>query len=173
MNYLLQKEVPAHAIKREAEFPIWAGAPRQYRFDGSTGLFYCGEIIHEVLMLQPIDWRWQSGERWGRNNQAWLDVAFVDSDGVVSQISLKKDSAIALFELFISLKSVNGVEVDLSSIEIGLSAVSRETEDGGTFSVVEIGAVDYLEAGDCLPVQEFASSGRFRWLLVGEVQGRA
>jgi hypothetical protein len=64
------------------------------------------------------------------------------------------------------------VEVDLSSIEIGLSAVNRETEDV-LFFVVEIGAVDYLEAGDSLPVQEFASSGRFRWLLVGEVAGRA
>jgi hypothetical protein len=174
MSFWLRGEVPDYAVSAPAEFPIWAGAPRQYRFDGQTGLFCCGsnEPIGAML-IQPIDYRWREGERWGRNYQAWLDVAFVDSDGCVAQLSLKKDSAINLFELFVSLKSVNGKEVALPAIEIGLEAAEHltEREDGteGIFYVVQVGAVDYLDEHSFQPVQDFAQSGQFQWQLVGEV----
>jgi hypothetical protein len=158
----------------QAEFPIYAGSPRQYKFDGQLGVFVCGTTETNTLQLQPIDYRWREEERWGRSYQAWLDVAFVDDAGVVSQLSLKKDSAINLYELFIGLKSVAGKEVALAAVSCQLIASERAVEmDNGTmnrFFVVDLHGCSYVDQSQFEAVRDFAQTGVFEFQLVGEVE---
>jgi hypothetical protein len=168
------EKAPDFAVVDVASYPVWAGAPRQYRFDGQTGQYHCADSAMSALKMQPFDYRWREEERWGRVYQAWLDVAFVDGDGCVSQISLKKDSAIALYELIIGVKNVDGAEVALCAVECKLTQHRREVELEGAgnsaFFVVDVLTVGYVKKKKFEQVLEFAQSGCFEWQLIGEVE---
>ena len=174
MNLLLRGNVPDYAVVEAATYPVWAGAPRQYRFDGQTGNYICADSETAALMVQPFDYRWRQEERWGRAYQAWLDVAFIDGDGCVAQISLKKDSAIALYELFIGLKNVDGTEVALCAVECKLTQqerqVEREGREPGAFFVVDVMNAGFVEKVRFKQVKAFAQKGCFEWQLIGEVE---
>jgi hypothetical protein len=167
-------KAPDFAVVDVAEYPVWAGAPRQYRFDGQTGQYHCADAAMPSIKMQPFDYRWREEERWGRAYQAWLDVAFVDADGCVSQISLKKDSAVALYELIIGAKNVEGQEVALCAIECRLTQHCREVNRDGagptTFFVVDVATLGYVKKKKFEQVLAFAQSECFEWRLVGEVE---
>lgn len=176
MNLFGIASVPDYAMIGPADFPVWAGAPRQYRFDGKLGDFNCGDKSLPSLTMQIFDYRWDEGVRWGRVNQAWFDVAFVDHEGVVSQLSLKKDGAINLFDLLIDLRNQDGQEVDPVALEVKLEPVDRTaipidgTEGEDIYYVPAAVTCNFLAKSQVDSVREFAASGAFRWLLVGEVE---
>jgi hypothetical protein len=168
------EKAPDFAVVDVTAYPVWAGAPRQYRFDGNTGNYYRADAEMASLKMQLFDYRWRNEERWGRQYQAWLDVAFVDGDGCVSQISLKKDSALALYELIIGIKDVEGEEVALCAVQCKLTQNHREVELNGdalaAFFVVDVMSFGYVKKKQFEQVRDFAQKGCFEWQLIGEVE---
>lgn len=166
------EKAPDFAVVDVAAYPVWAGSPRQYRFDGNTGLYVCAGTEMAVLKMQPFDYRWREEERWGRPYQAWLDVAFVDGNGFVSQISLKKDSALAVHELILGTKDVEGSEVALCAVECKLTQHRREVEGAelSAFFVVDVLSMGYVRKKRFEQVRDFAQMGCFEWQLIGEVE---
>lgn len=173
MTKLLLKKPPTWAISDDVQFPAWIGAPRQYRFDGQDGVFLVGQDRLELITAQFFDWRWQHGLRWGRPAQTWLDLAFVDNDGVVSQLSVKKDSALYLFEALVSLR-LDEVSLYPEAVRIPLALDRRsiEIEDEGRtqdyWVVLPQSEVEYVAESEFRKVQEFKESGVFKWIVVGE-----
>jgi hypothetical protein len=100
----------------------------------------------------------------------------VDHEGVVSQLSLKKDGAINLFDLLIDLRNQDGQEVDPVALEVKLEPVDRTAmpidgaEGEDLYYVPAAVTCNFLAKSQVDSVREFAASGGFRWLLVGEVE---
>ncbi|NCJ06652.1 hypothetical protein GS597_09065 [Synechococcales cyanobacterium C] len=158
-------EIPSYARVERPRGVVYAGAPRQYRFNGKDGCFYQGgELVDQELQIQPFEVRWDYGERWGRPAQSWLDVAFADAGSVISIISFKKDSALNLFEAFLALHEAGLVP---DAVRLYLTSDLRETEDGG-FWVVDIAGYEILPEQQYRDLLEFKESRRFEWILIGE-----
>jgi hypothetical protein len=158
--------IPEYA-KAPTGYPAWAGVPRQYRFDGRAGIFRVGsEDCGNYLVAQIFDWRWQQECRWGRESQYWLDLAFVDLDGCVAILPLKKDSAINLLDSLINLRRI-GVRPE--ALLLALGAVERAGEDGPWY-VTEVTGREF--AGQVMTVAaiKFAEGGQMRWILTGEIE---
>jgi len=160
--------VPAWAVQ-EQDTLAFDGVPRQYRFDGGLGEFLVGEIAAgPAISIQLIDRRVVTGERWGRPLQTWIDLAFVDEQGVVSVLALKKESAINLMEVFLSdLRLTSHSRLHPSAVRMALRAVERQGEDG-PYWVVEVNGWELVTQAEFELVREFAQSGQFRWVLLGE-----
>lgn len=160
--------LPPEWARTERPRLLWQRAPRPYRFDGQTGEFYGlpdGPV--RELGIQIFDWRWQEGERWGREKQTWLDLAFVDPEQAISVISLKKDSAIAVLNLLLTLQR-EGVLVEAAAVL--LSAQPKSHSQGGDYYVVGAQQEGWLTEAQFQAVVEFEASGLFGWYLIGEVR---
>jgi hypothetical protein len=165
---LNEANVPAWAIEEQPAL-TFDGVPRQYRFDGEVGEFLVGEIgAGKAISIQLFNRRLVTGERWGRPNQTWIDLAFVDEQGVVGVMALKKESAINLIETFTSdLRLTSHSRLHPSAVRLGLRAVEREGEDG-TYWVVEVSDWELVTQAEFDQVRHFAESGEFRWVFLGE-----
>jgi hypothetical protein len=151
---------------------VWAGFPRQYRFDGGDGQFYLGsEPKGGELALQILSHRWVEGvERWGNPPQTYLDLAFIDGDGVVSVLSLKKDSALNLWEFLLSLKVANHEAIDPMAVKVRV--ISGEVEGArGPFWTVVQHDWDFVEYSEFWDAKVFNASRQFHWGQIGEVNG--
>jgi hypothetical protein len=105
-----------------------------------------------------------------------LDVAFVDQDGVVSQLSLKKDSALNLFEFLLSLKNLDGAEVAIASTCCTLSGEAWEYGQSDEavpdqYFIAQVSDAEFVPEPVFRAVVEFAQSGLFCWVTVGESEG--
>lgn len=169
MKLLLKlKQVPNFArANRKISWPIYAGAPRQWRFDGRSGEFRVGSTIAgKLLEAIVLDFRWIREDRFGRETQYWLDLAFVDKDGRVSILPLKKDSSVNAFE-FLS----DCFEKDLFpyAFRIYLEPQPMAAEDGGIFYVLQVKGCKPIEQSEFDAILDFQKSDRFQWILAGEV----
>lgn len=164
-------EVPDWARAGKTSYPTWAGAPRIYRFDGQDGQFYVGtEQVMRELWVQVIDWRWHDSERWGRQGQEWLDVAFVDTSHMVSVCAFKKASAVNVFD---ALCQVMAQQVDPMSMWMKLESKELRTTENEPYHVAVLGDTwNFCPVEQFESLKAFAESGLFQWHLVGEVAPR-
>lgn len=162
-------EVPDYARSGvSSEEIIYEAGPRQYRFSGEVGEFMRGEErIGVSLSLQVFDFRWSYGRRWAYPAQSWLDVAFLDNDGVISVCAFKKESALNLFEFLLDLKIQ---KLSPLSIWVELTAVARivEEETYTYYYVADIFYWDFVSQERFEDLSQFAKSGKFEWILSGE-----
>ncbi len=166
-------QIPDYAQGPQRSYPFWNGAPKSYSFDGNTGKFSLGsEALGGVMYVQIFGYRWQEGERWGRNNQHWLDVACVDTEGAVAQLSLKKDSAINLHAYLARLESGKqfGQAVKTYAVWTKLEAMEQQTLEGEAYFVVVPTYSDFAGFEQVSSLEAFKQTGLFEWVLIGEVQ---
>ena len=80
---------------------LLVGNPRQYRADCHAGQFKIGAAnrVGKKLDLELIAARINEGEFFGYPRQKWLNVIFVDGNGVVSTILFKTESLDNFLEL--------------------------------------------------------------------------
>lgn len=167
-----QPELPEYARGSNLQEIFWNGSPKVYSFDGSTGEFSLGSESVELLYCQIFEWRWQESERWGRGNQAWLDLAFIDTEGGVGQLSLKKDSAInvhAYLSRLTSGKLTRGTPCKEYGVWTRLEHYAETTTDHEVYYVVRASLSGIASQEQVANVELFQQSGVFQWLLVGEV----
>lgn len=164
-----QDEIPAYAQVEQGDCVVWNGAPRFYKADRQEGGFYVGsEFKGQELTCQFFDWRWDYGERWGRKEQSWLDLALVDGDRVASILPLNKVSAINLFDFLISLKTGN-TAIDSTALEVTLGFFPRNGQNAMEYYVVDVKEWRFVPVDAWLRVSAFRDSRQFNWMLVGEV----
>jgi len=167
----MTSQVPSWAVQPQA-WPVWAGFPRLYRFDGGDGQFYLGsEPKGGELTLQIFAHRWvENVARWGNPPQAYLDLAFVDQQGMVSVLALKKDSALNLWEFLLSLKLTSHEAINPAAVRVRVIPVEVEGARG-TFWALEQHDWEFVEFPEFRDVRIFKDSGRFHWGQIGEVNG--
>lgn len=164
-------EIPEWAKTERVDGVIWAGAPRFYRVDRGEGQFYVGtEAKGETLQAQVFDWRWDYARRWGRNEQTWLDLAFVDSEGVASILAINKASAVNVFDFLISLKQTNHSEIDSSSLRIVFGLQELQTIEALAYYQIRVESWTFVSQKEWLDVAKFRDSRAFAWVLTGEIE---
>lgn len=168
-----QIQIPEWARLPETDYPLWTGSPRHYRFNGETGAFSVGTtVLGAELWVQPFSQRWaELEERWRFDAQAWMDVAFVDQDHVVSTLSLKKDSAVNFEDFTQRCLSGRqfGVPVKPSACWLKLEALELSSREGQPYYVVQVSDANIASEEQFKKLWEFDASGVFEWVLVGEV----
>ena len=120
---------PDFAKTEKASTLIWDGAPLQYRFSGRDGLFYTARSSSSTLQMQILDWRWVEESRFRSPNQHWLDVLFVDVDGMVSILPLKKHGAEAMSAFFKSFSKPDDFDISPHSVLLKLSPTLMECQE--------------------------------------------
>lgn len=162
-------QIPVWAQLPKTGEIIYEGAPRHYHVNRAEGQFYVGtEVKGESLECQIFAYRWEWGERWGRNPQTWLDLGFVDGDGVASVLALNKDSAINVYDFLTSLKLLNSCGVHPSSLRVTLDLERRQGEDGSYF-VVAVGSWGFVTEQEFFRATQFVESREFEWIFAGEI----
>lgn len=167
-------QVPSYAKSGNVGGIVYANGCLPYRFDGLDGRFYLGsECLGDSLVIRPFAHRWESGERWGRKSQSWLDIAFLSPDKVVSVISFKKQAAANIFSAITNIAAA-GIELwSTQLLIVSGDALVRLSDDGGFFEDsykdAEVCQLTFPNEAECLELKAFIDSGRFRWHLVGEV----
>lgn len=160
--------IPRWAIA-PSDFPTWEGFPRHYRFDGEDGLFYRGSHPVSSLQAQIFAYRWVEAVRWGNPRQSYLDLAFVDGDGCVAQLPLRKDSALNLWEWILSLRISSHEALHVAAAEV-LLASEPVVGARGIFQVVKIEDWSLVEEHRFLKVTAFEASDKFAFGSIGEVE---
>lgn len=86
---------------REAGQLLFIGQPRQYRADCQAGQFKIGasQMVGGTLKLELVAARILEGQFFGYPYQKWINVIFVDAEGVVSAVLFKTESMDNLLEL--------------------------------------------------------------------------
>ncbi len=144
----------------------------RFQFDGSDGLFKCGDRELVTLEMQPICYRQHVSERWARARQSWLDIAFVDGDGDVCILSLNKQSNVEMSIMFSKLLrdgiALQAVRLVLSAKSMPIKVVDEDGVLADSYFVV-----DPFEDFEFVEQSKFESAiaifDQFRWALVGEV----
>ena len=162
--------IPDWAKTEKNEGIIYEGFPLSYRFDGGDGNFYLGsESLGQDLGIHAFDYAWEYAQRWGFPPQSWLDIAFVNANGVASVCSFKKDSAVNLLVFLTELKS-RGLALD--AIWLGLRAKPMKSQVDGaesTYFVVEVEFWRLVAQDHWASVRAFKDSEIFKFELIGEV----
>lgn len=145
----------------------------RFKFDGSDGLFKCGDREFESLEMQPLAYRQHNSERWGRVKQAWMDIAFLDRDNDVCILSLNKQSNVEM-SIFFSKILKDGIA--LQAIKLSLCSKTMPVKLLGDDQEIVEGVyhvVDPFEEYEFVDESQFERAisilEKFRWALVGEV----
>jgi len=164
-------KAPKWEKTQKPEWPHYDGFPRQYRVNQETGKFMRGSAdLGTELMVQVFDRHWAVGamgkgvERWGFGLQVWLDVAFVDEDGVASVLSLKKDSA---SNLHVCLQEIERRGSTPMSYALRLELDPVEAQEG-IYYVVQVMEVLVRSEREYKALKAFRESAEFRIHLIGE-----
>src|SRR5512144_499015 len=88
-------------IDRNAHPLVFTGSARQYRADCQLGQFKIGasKVVSGTLKLELMAARVLEGALFGYPPQQWLNVIFVDADGIVSTVLFKTESMDNFLEL--------------------------------------------------------------------------
>ena len=80
---------------------VFTGSARQYRADCQAGQFKIGasRMVSSTLKLELVAARLLEGEFFGYPRQKWINVIFVDAEGIVSTILFKTESMDNFLEL--------------------------------------------------------------------------
>jgi hypothetical protein len=81
-------------IDRNEHPLVFTGSARQYRADCQAGQFKIGasRMVSGTLKLELVAARLIEGEFFGYPYQKWINVIFVDPDGIVSSVLFKTES---------------------------------------------------------------------------------
>lgn len=146
----------------------------QYSHNGLTGEFTLGtESLGQSLIIQPFQFRWDYGIRWGRKAQNWLDLAFVNQDSQTAVLSLKKQSAINVYSWLSQLRA-KGIHLEALSIELLSKSVDVALLDdagsyGDSYNAVDIGSFGFVPELKYTELVNFQEDQEFKYMLVGEV----
>ena len=88
-------------IDRNEHPLVFTGSARQYRADCQSGQFKMGasRMVSGTLQLELVAARLIEGEFFGYPLQKWLNVIFVDAEGIVATILFKTESMDNFLEL--------------------------------------------------------------------------
>ena len=88
-------------IDRNEHPLVFTGSARQYRADCQLGQFKIGasKVVSGTLKLELMAARILEGALFGYPPQPWLNVIFVDADGIVATVLFKKESMDNFLEL--------------------------------------------------------------------------
>ncbi|MEM8604136.1 MAG: hypothetical protein AAGF24_09920 [Cyanobacteria bacterium P01_H01_bin.121] len=168
-------KIPSFA-KTETQWPVWSGLPRPYQFDGYEGVLRIGTQDQlGSITLQPLLWNLDPlTERWGRASQTWLDVAGIDQDGFVCQLSLKKASAINVLSFIQKLQGggvekLDGYAVDPRACLLSLKPEGMVGADGTPYYTLQVSDVAFVSEDHYQKAVEFIEGDQFNWVLFGEV----
>ena len=120
----------------------YEGAPRNYRFNGSTGKFNIDDEIQlgANFSFQPLAWRVFDDSLFGRNRpERWAEVYFVDEAGNLSMIMFSSSSANELMSLVPKL--FYSGEKKLSDVVLTVTS-EKKTNDKGNWHLAKFAAED-------------------------------
>ena len=151
-----------------AENPIiFTGSARQYRADCQAGQFKIGasRMIGSKLSMELIAARLVEGQFFGYPYQKWVNVIFVDSDGIVSSILFKTESMDNLLELHRQALAANDILLGKAITARMSKRASRDSGQG--YHAVEFEMTGPGAYGDAIARfrQETAIEGIYRTLL--------
>lgn len=167
--------VPDYA-KTDEKPGIVGTACLQYTHNGLDGNFYLGtQSLGKQLLIRPFEWRWANGERWGRKNQNWLDLAFLNESNCLSVISAKKQSATNLYSAIVDLKT-KGIVLEatwmlLVSELVEVSVINDNQRFDDAYSAVKVGEFGFVSEEQLQALYDWYEliDGEFDWNIVGEV----
>lgn len=169
-------DIPDYALAgKSASIVYLRGGPLFYRFDGKDGFFYKGiDVDSDTLYIRPFDIRPHFSARWGRAAQSWLDVAFIDVDNIASIISFAGDSRKQMLNDFASLElqdlKYHSVRLGLSNREMKIDIQEDDgTETEGMYHIAQVELLEFLPESEVLQIEKFIESGKFEWILPGEI----
>lgn len=164
---------PAFAFQVRSSEIVYPGFAREYRSDHAEGKFYVGkeELVGPTLIIQPFRYGWFTQTRFEiYERQPWFDIAFVDPDGVVGTIGLRKESASNLAEWFLVLeRGKDGRRVLPEAVKLHLGFADRQSIEDNHFFVCKVLRMEWATEQEFKRLSEFLASVPV--LLPGEVFG--
>lgn len=166
----VNKKAPSFALGVQTQQVIYAGFPRQYRADCEEGKFYIGysEQVSEVLEIQPLRCKWFKQQRFSYEIDHWLDVAFIDSQRVLSVVSFRREGAANVAESLIKLAAGDGRRpILLESVRMTIGFERRESQEEILYFAPKVQEIEFVTESEFKIAQEFLAANSFP--LPGEV----
>jgi hypothetical protein len=130
-------------IDRRQHPILFTGSARQYRADCQVGQFKIGaaRMVSHTLTMELVAARIIEGDFFGYPHQKWLNVIFVDPDGIVSTMLLKTESMDNFLEVHRQALAAN-------DILLGKAITARMSKRASRDSGQGYYAVEFELAGD-------------------------
>jgi hypothetical protein len=154
-------------LNREENPIVFTGSARQYRADCQTGQFKIGasRLVGPKLSLELVAARLVEGPFFGYPYQKWLNVIFVDPEGIVSSLLFKTESMDNFLELHRQALAANDILLGKAITARMSKRASRDSGQG--YYAVEFEMTGDGAYGDAIARfrQETAVEGIYRTLL--------
>ena len=154
-------------IDRNAHPLVFTGSARQYRADCQLGQFKIGasKVVSGTLKLELMAARVLEGAFFGYPPQKWLNVIFVDADGIVATVLFKKESMDNFLELH--RQAIAQGDILLGKAIQARMSKRASRENGESYYAVEFELAGDGAYGDAIARfrQETAIDGIYRALL--------
>ena len=154
-------------IDRNVHPLVFTGSARQYRADCQLGQFKIGasKVVSGTLKLELMAARVLEGAFFGYPPQPWLNVIFVDADGIVATVLFKKESMDNFLELH--RQAIAQGDILLGKAISARMSKRASRENGESYYAVEFELAGDGVYGDAIARfrQETAIEGIYRALL--------
>ena len=154
-------------IDRNAHPLVFTGSARQYRADCQLGQFKIGasKVVSGTLKLELMAARVLEGAFFGYPPQKWLNVIFVDADGIVATVLFKKESMDNFLELH--RQAIAQGDILLGKAIQARMSKRASRENGESYYAVEFELAGDGTYGNAIARfrQETAIEGIYRTLL--------
>ena len=154
-------------LDRNAHPLVFTGSARQYRADCQSGQFKIGasRMVSGTLQMELIAARLVEGEFFGYPLQKWINVIFVDPEGIVSTILFKTESMDNFLELHRQAIAAGGLLLGKAITARMSRRASRDSGQG--YYAVEFEITGDGTYGNAIARfrQETAIEGIYRTLL--------
>jgi hypothetical protein len=154
-------------IDRNVHPLVFTGSARQYRADCQLGQFKIGasKVVSGTLKLELMAARVLEGAFFGYPPQKWLNVIFVDADGIVATVLFKKESMDNFLELH--RQAIAQGDILLGKAIQARMSKRASRENGESYYAVEFELAGDGTYGNAIARfrQETAIEGIYRTLL--------
>ncbi|HYQ90597.1 MAG TPA: hypothetical protein VES89_00610 [Candidatus Competibacteraceae bacterium] len=154
-------------LDRNAHPLVFTGSARQYRADCQAGQFKIGasRMVSGILKLEVVAARLIEGEFFGYPLQQWINLIFVDSEGIVSTILFKTESMDNFLELH--RQAIAAGELLLGKAITARMSRRASRDSGQGYYAVEFEVVGEGTYGNAIAHfrQQTAIEGIYRTLL--------
>ena len=154
-------------IDRNVHPLVFTGSARQYRADCQLGQFKIGasKVVSGTLKLELMAARVLEGAFFGYPPQKWLNVIFVDADGIVATVLFKKESMDNFLELH--RQAIAQGDILLGKAIQARMSKRASRENGESYYAVEFELAGDGTYGNAIAQfrQETAIEGIYRTLL--------
>ena len=125
-QYNFTKEVVDEDTGEVVTKPLYKympGMPREYRWNGKTGMFSIGANVEvgKTLKIHPIAWCFFNDDIFALGYKFWVEVYFIDDKNCVACVSFHGNSAQELQKiaepLYYDEKGLNDVVIEIYSTE--------------------------------------------------------